>query len=115
MRHALERRTSRPPRGAVSPDEETQPESGAPVTRTRLLPIPPRRQRRARLARPLGVLAAIAVLFVLAIVGVLLWQRDSGDSSSPGTPATTAAQPPGATLPPALDRALDDLREAVQR
>jgi hypothetical protein len=45
------------------------------------------------------------------VVGVVLSLRDSGTSSSPSSPTPTTG---GAALPRDLDRALDDLREAVQ-
>jgi hypothetical protein len=72
-----------------------------------------RRARRAR-RRWLAIPAAVVVAALVA-VGILLSQRDSGSSSSPSSPSTSAPAQPGVTLPPDLDRALDQLREAVQR
>jgi hypothetical protein len=60
----------------------------------------------------LWLVVAVAVLFALGFAGVWLWQRDSDTASPPPAPTTVAT--PGANVPPALDRALDDLREAVQ-
>jgi serine/threonine-protein kinase len=114
MRRALERRATAPRRGAGRADEDTQPRPVAPATRTRALPTAPRRARRARPGRRLWLAGTAAVAVVaFAVVGIVLWQQDSGPSSSRNTPATTAAATPGATVPPALDRALDELREAV--
>lgn len=115
MRRALEQRSAAPRRGVGRADEETEPQRVAPVTTTRALPSTPGRTRRAQpVRRPLLAAAAVAALVAFGVVGVVLWQRDSGPSSSPSTPAPTAAATPGATVPAALDRALDALREAVQ-
>jgi non-specific serine/threonine protein kinase/serine/threonine-protein kinase len=100
---------------AARPDEQTEPRPVAPVTRTRALPRLVRPGPRARTARRLALVAAIVAFLVLGAFGVVVWQRDSDTSSPPSSPATTTVAPPGVTLPPGLDRALDDLREAVQR
>jgi eukaryotic-like serine/threonine-protein kinase len=111
MRRALE-----PPRGrSARADEETQPRRVPPVARTRAMPTAPPRARRALPRRRMWLAAvAAAALLVFVVVGVVLWQRDSGTPGSRNTPAPTAAATPGATVPPPLDRALDELREAVQ-
>jgi Protein kinase domain len=111
MRRALEGRSARA-RRAPRTDDETQPRHIPAATRTRALPTAVRPTRRARTARWLWLVVAVAVLFALGFAGVWLWQRDSDTASPPPAPTTVAT--PGANVPPALDRALDDLREAVQ-
>jgi serine/threonine protein kinase len=114
MRGALAGRSARGRRAAVDAGESTQPQRVAPVSGTRAFPTPARPARRSRTARRLLLGVAAAMLLALAIGGVVLWQRDSDTASPPSPAPTTAAATPGATVPPALDRALEDLREAVQ-
>ena len=113
MLRALESHSVRPRHGSAHTDADTLPQV-VPPTRTQTFPTRPRARRSA--PRKLGVwlAAAMVVLVALVIVGVVLSQRDTGTSSPPNTtPTTTAA--PGAAIPPALDRALDNLSNAVQR
>jgi serine/threonine protein kinase len=113
MRRALEGRPGRGRRAAADADESTQPQRVDPVSNTRAFPTSARPARRNRTARRLWLVVAAAMLLALVIAGVVLWQRDS-DTASPPSPAPTTAATPGATVPAALDRALEDLREAVQ-
>jgi serine/threonine protein kinase len=113
MRSALEGRPARGRRTAADTGESTQPQRVAPASGTRAFPTTARPVRRTRTARRLWLAAAVAMLLALVIAGVVLWQRDS-DTASPPSPAPTTAVTPGAIVPPALDRALEDLREAVQ-
>jgi serine/threonine protein kinase len=97
-------------------EDQTEPRPAAPFTRTRAMSTSTRSGRRARRARRWWLaLPAAVVVAALVAVGIFLSQRDSGSSSSPSTPATSAPAQPGASLPPDLDRALEQLREAVQR
>jgi eukaryotic-like serine/threonine-protein kinase len=113
MRRALEGRPGRGRRAAADADESTQPQRVAPVSNTRAFPTSARPVRRSRTARRLWLVVAAAMLLALVIAGVVLWQRDS-DTASPPSPAPTTAATPGATVPAGLDRALEDLQEAVQ-
>ena len=113
MRRALAGRPARGRRPARDADESTQPQRVAPASGTHALPTSARPARRAPAARWLWLGVAVAMLLALVVAGVVLWQRDS-DTASPPNPAPTTAATPGATVPPALDRALEDLRETVQ-
>jgi serine/threonine protein kinase len=113
MRRALESRPVRARRGSVHADADTVPQV-VPPTQTQALPTRPRTRRRAPRMLALWLAAAVVVLAALVIGGVVLSQRNTGTTSPPNTtPTTTAA--PGAAIPPALDRALDDLSQAIQR
>lgn len=113
MRRALESHPVRARQGSAHADADTVPQV-VPPTRTQALPTRPRARRGARRTLGLWLAAAMVVLAALVIVGVVLSQRNTSTSSPPNTtPTTTAA--PGTAIPPALDRALDDLREAIQR
>jgi Protein kinase domain len=118
MRRALDARPPRTRASAVLPGDETDPFQAVPVSDTRALPTTVRPPRRRGMARRVWLAGAGALLVALAVGGVVLSQRDSGPSSptspAPSTVATPAGQS-GATLPPDLQRALDRLREAVQR
>jgi eukaryotic-like serine/threonine-protein kinase len=112
MRRALDEHPA-PTGRAAPPDDETQPQWVPSVTPTQALPTTARPERRAPGPRLLWLAAVAVALLTFVVVGVLLSQRDSGTSSSPpSSPATTTG---GAGVPRDLDRALDDLREAVQR
>jgi serine/threonine protein kinase len=115
MRRELQQRPAAIRRGAAHAEDDTEPRRVAPVTQTRALATRPGRAYRAHRARRLWLVAAVAVALVaFGVVGIVLWQRDS-DTASPQTPTpATEAATPGATVPPELDRALDELREAVQ-
>jgi serine/threonine protein kinase len=112
MRRSLDEHPA--PAGRVAPpDDETEPQWAPSVTPTQALPTTARPERRAPGPRLLWLAAVAVALLTFVVVGVLLSQRDSGTSSSPpSSPATTTG---GAGVPRDLDRALDDLREAVQR
>jgi non-specific serine/threonine protein kinase/serine/threonine-protein kinase len=116
MRRELDAHRPRRHRSGALPGDETQPLEPAPVPQTRALPATPRHPGRRRgMSRRVWLAGAGALLAVLVVVGVVLSQRDSGPSSpTPSTVATPAGQS-GATLPPDLQRAIDRLREAVQR
>jgi serine/threonine protein kinase len=117
MRRALGAHPTRTRRSAALAGDETDPRHSAPVSDTRALPSTLRPARGRGMARRLWLAGAGAVLVVLVIAGVVVSQRDSGPSSptpAPSTAATPAGQS-GATLPPDLQRALERLREAVQR
>jgi serine/threonine protein kinase len=117
MRRALGERTARVRDDTVRLDDQTEPRAAPPVTRTRALSTSMRPGRRARRLQRWWLAVPAAAVAVLVVVGVFLSQRDSGSSSSPSSPsspATTTPTQPGVTLPPDLDRALDQLREAVQ-
>jgi serine/threonine protein kinase len=115
MRRALEDAPPRARRG-MHPDDETEPRPLAGMTRTSALPTTLRPGRRWP-ARRVWLGVAAAALVVVIVVVVALSRRDSGTSSPSSSPSSTAAtaSPPGATLPRDLDRALDQLRAAVQR
>jgi serine/threonine protein kinase len=118
MRRELDAHRPRSHRSGALPGDETDPFQAVPVSETRALPTtgPPRRRRG--MARRAWLAGAGALLVAFAVVAVVFWQRDSGPSSqtspAPSTVATPAGQS-GATLPSDLQRALDRLREAVQR
>jgi non-specific serine/threonine protein kinase/serine/threonine-protein kinase len=95
--------------------DETEPGPVAPVTRTRALPTARRPTRRATTARRWWLAIPAAVVAFLVAGGIFWSQRESGTSSSPSSPGTSTPAPAGASLPRDLDRALDQLREAVQR
>jgi serine/threonine protein kinase len=118
MRRALDARMRRTRRVAALPGDVTAPRQPVPASDTRALPTTLRPGRRRGMARRVWLAGAGAVLAALVVVGVVLSQRDSGPSS-PTSPAPTTVVTPagqsGATLPPELQRALDRLREAVQR
>jgi serine/threonine protein kinase len=111
MRRALDERPAPTAPGVAGTDDETEPQPVAPVSQTQALPttLPP--GRRAPTAGRLWLGAVAVVLLAVVVVGVVLSLRDSGTSSSPSSPTPTTG---GAALPRDLDRALDDLREAVQ-
>jgi serine/threonine protein kinase len=115
MRRALGQRTERVRGGAARPDDQTEPAPAPPITRTRALPTERRPVRRAATTRRWWLAVPAVVLAALVGVGIFLSQRDTGPSSPPSSPATSAPAPPGVTLPRDLDRALEELREAVQR
>jgi serine/threonine protein kinase len=118
MRRALDARRPRTRTSAVLPGDETDPFQPVPVAETRALPTTVRPPRRRGIARRVWLAGAGALLVALAVGGVVLSQRDSGPSSPTSPVPSTAATPAGesgATLPPDLQRALDRLREAVQR
>jgi eukaryotic-like serine/threonine-protein kinase len=114
MRRALKGRPARGRRAALDTDESTQPQRVAPVSSTSGFPTSARPVRRKRTAQRLWFAVAAATLLALIIAGVVLWQRNSDTASPPNSGPTTTAATPGATVPPALDRVLEDLREAVQ-
>jgi eukaryotic-like serine/threonine-protein kinase len=111
MRRALDERPAPTAPGVPGTDDETEPQPVAPVSQTHALPTAPRPGRRAPTAR-LWLAAVAVVLLAVVVVGVVLSLRDSGTSSSPSSPTPTTG---GAALPQDLDRALDQLGEAVQR
>jgi eukaryotic-like serine/threonine-protein kinase len=114
MRRALEEGTARLGGGAARLEVETELVPAPPVARTWALPTE-RRPVRRRAPAPRWWLAVPAVILAALVgVGIYLVQRDTDSSSSP-SPATSAPAQPGVTLPPDLDRALEQLREAVQR
>jgi eukaryotic-like serine/threonine-protein kinase len=112
MRRALDERPAPTAPGAAGTDDETEPQPVAPVSQTQALPTTVSPGRRAPTAGRLWLAAVAVVLLAVVVVGVVLSLRDSGTSSSPSSPTPTTG---GAALPRDLDRALDDLREAVQR
>jgi serine/threonine-protein kinase len=114
MRAALEGRPAAGRRAAVDTGETTQPHPVAQASGTRAFPASARPVHRARTARRLWLGVAVAMLLALVVAGVVLWQRDSDTASPPDTTPTTTVATPGATVPPALDRALEDLRKTVQ-
>jgi eukaryotic-like serine/threonine-protein kinase len=114
MRRALDEHPAPTAPGVVGADDETEPQPVAPVTQTQALPTTVRPGRRAPAARGLWIAAVAVALLAFVILGVVLSQRDSGTSSS-SRPSSPAPNTGGAALPRDLDRALDQLREAVQR
>jgi eukaryotic-like serine/threonine-protein kinase len=116
MRRALGDSTVRVRYEAPAPNDQTEPRPVASATRTLALSTsarPGRRERRAR--RWWLALPAAAAVAALVAVGIFVVQRESSSSSSPSSPATSTPGQSGPTLPPDLDRALEQLREAVQR
>jgi eukaryotic-like serine/threonine-protein kinase len=115
MRRALDESPAPTVPPAARPDDVTEPQWGPPVTQTQGLPTAARPRRRAPVARRLWLAGVGAVLLVLIVVGIVLSQRESGTSSSPPASSSPAPTTAGATQSRDLDRALDELREAVQR
>jgi eukaryotic-like serine/threonine-protein kinase len=115
MRRALDDHSAPTGRAAAPSDDETQPQPVPPVTQTRALPTTARPTRRTPWVRLLWLAAVAVALLTFVVVGVVLSQRDSGTSSSPSSPSSPATTAAGAAVPRDLDRALDELREAVQR
>jgi serine/threonine protein kinase len=115
MRRTIEDAPTLARRG-VHADEETEMRPLAGMTRTSTLPTTLRPSRRWP-ARRVWLGLATAALVIVVVIGVVLSRRDSGTSSPSSPPSSTAATatPPGVTLPRDLDRALDQLRAAVQR
>jgi serine/threonine protein kinase len=114
MRRALGERPGETREGRARVDDETEPRPVAPVTGTRALPTAPRPRRRAWTSRRWWLAVVAVAVAAIVVVGILWWQRDSG-TSSPSSPATSTPAQPGGSLPRGLDRALDELRGAVQR
>lgn len=113
MSDALGQHAARVGAGAARHDDQTDPAPAVPITRTRALPTE-RRPVRRRPPAPRWWLAVPAVILAALVgLGIFLVQRDTESSSPP--PATSAPAQPGVTLPRDLDRALEQLREAVQR
>jgi serine/threonine protein kinase len=123
MRRALREQPTGARRRATRPDDETQPRAAVRTTETRALPTKLRPERRARMSPRRWLVVAAAAFALLLVMGVVLSRRDSGPTSTPaptspstaGTTAVGGSGQPGATVPKDLDRALEELRKAVQR
>jgi serine/threonine protein kinase len=115
MRHALDAGPPPTPRRAAPAHDDTVPQQPSPAPDTQVMPTTPPPTQRGGLVRRLSLAGAVAVVVLVAVVRLVLWQRDSG-SSRPSSPApTTTAQQGGVPLPAGLERALEQLRAAVQR